>query len=236
MNNNETIACLCVTHNKPSLLERAINCFFNQRYDKKQMVIVYEDIDLITEKYLNSCNFPKEIKCIKAISSTAKLSLGELRNLSISHADGSYVCQWDDDDWFHPNRLSVQMSYINKNKDRSASILARWTIFDSINNEVYISNRRLWEGSIMCQRDMMLEKPYPSLNKGEDTSVIDFLNEKKIITVIEDYPELYVYNYHGENTWDQSHFNKIFEYSNRLDNDYAKKVKNCMNNKKRYDK
>lgn len=227
MNSQPLISCLCVTHDKPLLLQRAIDCFFNQNYKAKQMIILYEDVDCITKKYLASCHFPKEIKCIEAVSSIKKLSLGELRNLSISMAEGDYVCQWDDDDWYHPDRLVVQMAAMAA-QHKPASILSRWTVFDAIHRKVYISNRRLWEGSILCKREEMLAKPYPSLNRGEDTSVIDYLAEKDWIEVIEDRPELYVYNYHGANTWDFAHFNKIFEYSKERTDEYARHVIECM--------
>ncbi len=221
------ITCLCVTHNKPLFLQRAVECFLQQTYERKQLLILYEDIDPATKEYIESQRFPATIQYMEAQSSTRKLSLGELRNLSIRHAAGDYVCQWDDDDWYHPERLNLQMSYL-RNTGKPASILSRWTVFDSLTHKVYISNRRLWEGSILCKREVMLHVPYPSLNRGEDTSVIDYLNEKELIEVIENHPELYVYNYHGGNTWDFAHFHKIFEYSSEINDAYAWRVRASM--------
>lgn len=222
-----SISCLCVTHNKPLFLQRAVECFLQQTYEHKQLLILYEDIDPATKEYIESQRFPATIQYREVKSSTRKLSLGELRNLSIRHAAGDYVCQWDDDDWYHPERLTLQMSYL-QHTGKPASILSRWTVFDSLTHKVYISNRRLWEGSILCKREIMLRVPYPSLNQGEDTSVIDYLNEKELIEVIENHPELYIYNYHGGNTWDFAHFNKIFEYSSEINDAYASQVRASM--------
>jgi len=37
------------------------------------------------------------------------VTLGELRNYSISKASGTYICVWDDDDWHNPHRLKSQL-------------------------------------------------------------------------------------------------------------------------------
>ena len=36
------------------------------------------------------------------------VSLGAARNLTVDTARGAYVCQWDDDDLYHPERLRIQ--------------------------------------------------------------------------------------------------------------------------------
>ncbi len=94
------ISCLCVTHHKSQLLKRAIACFNSQTYDSKQLVIVYEETDLLTCAYIQSHTFASNIKLVAIPGGQSKLMLGELRNRSIKEAEGEYVCQWDDDDWY----------------------------------------------------------------------------------------------------------------------------------------
>ncbi|MCC8197454.1 MAG: glycosyltransferase family 2 protein [Tannerellaceae bacterium] len=77
-----------------------------------------------------------------------KLTLGELRNLCVQNADGKYICQWDDDDWYSEDRLQIQMEYIIKS-NKAAWVLLCWIIFDSINKKSYLSSVRAWEGSIL---------------------------------------------------------------------------------------
>jgi len=69
------ISCVCVTHNRPNMLERVIKCFEYQTYNNKQLVIVYEELDKLTKAYIDSHTFsnnelPKEIneeviECLK---------------------------------------------------------------------------------------------------------------------------------------------------------------------------
>lgn len=219
-----SISCLCVTRRKPEMLARAITCFHNQRYPNKQLVVVYETDDLETGKFLESyVRTDNPIKILPIPVLPVKNTLGELRNFSVEFADGEYVCQWDDDDWYDCDRLAVQMDRLLAS-GKPACILSRWIVFDATTGKTYISNRRLWEGSILCRRELILANPYQVLSKGEDTSVIHALYDKELLEIIDDEPEIYVYVYHGKNTWEQTHFQQIFECSFPLDESYSKQV------------
>lgn len=217
------VSCLCVTHRKPLMLRRVIDCFRNQSYANRQLVIVYETSDWITANFLNSQQWEDRIKIVEVSDSPIKKTLGELRNISLKEADGQYVCQWDDDDWYDSDRIQVQMDKITQS-GLPASILSRWIVFNSVNQKAYLSNRRLWEGSIMCRKDIVLERPYPEIKKGEDSVVIDYLSHRNLLAVIDNVPELYIYVYHGNNTWEASHFEDIFRASSALNPDICAQI------------
>jgi len=222
------ISCLCVTHKKPDMLKRAIRCFDNQTYPNKQMVIVYEESDQPTHEFVVEQKFDTNIKIVK-INTNFKMTLGELRNISVSKADGSFVCQWDDDDWYGAYRLSKQMNHLLQH-EKSASILSRWIVFDSCSQKAYLSHTRLWEGSILCRRDLMLQNPYPPLPKAEDTCVIDSIHKNGELSIIHDMPSLYVYIIHGNNTWDHDHFKKMLSCSRELSPSNLEKVIQAISN------
>lgn len=210
------------------MLQRVIHCFRNQSYRYKQLVIVYEESDELTGGFLQGHTWDENIKLVNVPDKPVKLPLGRLRNLSLEQADGDYICQWDDDDWYDPDRLSAQMEAILK-AGRPASVLSRWIVFDAVRRKAYLSNRRLWEGSIMCRKDILLKRPYPEISKGEDTEVIESLVRKNLLTVIHDMPELYIYNYHGGNTWEQDHFKDIFTASTELSPEECAQVTDILN-------
>jgi glycosyltransferase involved in cell wall biosynthesis len=211
------ISCICITRGKPEMLSRAIGCFTAQIYPSKELIIVYEEDDDATIAFLKSGNIILQDECIRSIcvSITPKLPLGELRNIGINAAAGEYICQWDDDDWYHTKRLYEQFRVIRES-GYDSSILAYWLVFDAVRNKSYISNRRLWEGSILCKKTTLLLKPYEQIHIGEDTPTIDFLVESNLLQPIDRLPFLYIYVYHGSNTWDQAHWNFIFECSTAL--------------------
>lgn len=220
------ISCLCVTWKKPRMLNRVINCFLDQTYENKQLVIIYEDFDELTSNFMAKIPENYQIKPVK-ISSYPKKTLGELRNISIQAADGEFVCQWDDDDWFDPDRLDQQMKAI-KQTGKLASILTRWIVFNALTHKSYLSNSRLWEGSVLCRKDIIQKYPYPKLPKGEDSQVIHNLFINDHIAFIQNAPELYVYIYHGNNTWEEQHFRQIFQMSSELSEEYNKQVQKLL--------
>lgn len=221
------VSCLCVTHFKPHMLERAIACFKEQTYPNKQLVVVYEEADSLTCKFMAALPASSEIKPVQIPAAASKVVLGQLRNVSVREADGEFVCQWDDDDWYDPERIAAQIDCLRQ-AEKEACVLSRWIVYDDCRNKAYLSHRRLWEGSILCRRQVMLDHPYDSLEKGEDTSVINYLRGSNSLAVMEDMPELYVYTFHGTNTWESSHFDEIFRAGSELPEEYVSQIKKLL--------
>jgi glycosyltransferase involved in cell wall biosynthesis len=219
------ISCLCVTRGRVSLLARAINCFQLQSYPHKELIVISESDDLATHVFLAGLNNNEIRHHIEPIK--PKQSLGDLRNLSIQMAKGQFVCQWDDDDWYHPERLAMQLKSVQQH-NKAACVLPRWIIHRRENDKVYCSNIRLWEGSMLCRKDFLpANGVYDNKHKGEDSQIIETLFIEDQLA-IEDFPELYVYCLSGENTWDKSHFEKIIDASVELDPQDAELVRNTI--------
>lgn len=199
------ISCICVTKNRPAMLRQAIDCFLKQEYPNKELVILIEENDeglaVIHGENVKHFIIPRN-----------NMTLGELRNYAIEKASGDYIAQWDDDDWSHPKRLIQQFALLN---GRTGNLLERITIHDQEKNQTYISHRRLWEGSVLVSKKAIQKYPYPALTRGEDTPVIRSLYSEGYLGLI-NCPELYVYKYHGENTWDRAHFEKLFNNATKL--------------------
>jgi glycosyltransferase involved in cell wall biosynthesis len=190
------------------MLDLAISCFEAQTYPNKQLIILYENHDQTTAEYIQKRAFPEVFKIIE-VKCNPKMSLGELRNIAIEQADGEYICQWDDDDWYHVNRLQYQLDALVIAQS-SGSILTHWLILDAIKNKLYISHARNWEGSLLCKKELFLLKKYDNRLKGEDTAMVEFLCDNNYIIKINELTGMYIYVYHGKNTWSLEHFEKIF--------------------------
>lgn len=209
--NDPLISCLCVTRNRVPMLKRAVSCFQNQTYPNRELVVIYEADDPETREYLVSIDSPM-IRPLE-VSTSPKLALGALRNISIEFSRGQYLAQWDDDDWHGPERLAEQIAAIQQS-ERPVCVLMRWIIFDELTKMAYLSATRAWEGSILAAREALPK--YPELSKGEDTVVIERLLSERKLTGL-DKSHLYIYTYHGSNTWERSHWEqKILPYSQPL--------------------
>jgi len=208
------ISCICVTRKRPLLLQRAIACFDAQTYAHKELVLLYESDDQETEAVVRLLLPRADITVIR-MDRTERRKLGYLRNKAIDAAKGMFVCQWDDDDWHHAERLTCQYGAVRSRSLRGC-ILSRWVIFDSLSGRAYLSSERPWEGSLLCERSLLLENRYENLAKGEDTPVIRNLYERHLLIPMPDKPYLYIYVAHGRNTWERNHFCDIFRYGRRL--------------------
>jgi hypothetical protein len=211
------------------LLNKAIKCFHEQTYPAKELIILYEDDDQVTEDFLNTLtiNTLQNIQTIKLPKSNDQY-LGQLRNLAIQHASGVYICQWDDDDWYHPERLQYQYNLLIEN-NIGACVLSREIIFDAHHENAYLSCRRNWEGSLLCSRIKALAHPYTNLGKGEDTPMIEALKQEGHLYTDTKATPYYVYVYHGTNTWDYTHFQSFFAYSKILPEELSKLISTILN-------
>jgi len=202
------ISCVCITRGKPLLLRIAIACFLDQTYPNKELVIIYEDDDQPTGDVVRRLLPHPAINAIM-VARKWNIRLGRLRNLGIQSAAGEYICQWDDDDWFHPGRLDYQYKSVLES-GLGGCIMRRWLLFNASEGKGYISHIRTWEGSLFCRADLLRSKKYLNRRSGEDTVVLDSLIAEGMIHYMDEAPFLYIYTYHGRNTWGYSHWKGLF--------------------------
>jgi len=213
------ISCLCVTRSRTGLLKRAISSFRDQTYPRKELVVVYEADDAETAGFMAAIR-DDDIKSVEAPASKA-LTLGELRNMSVDESSGDYFCQWDDDDWSHRERLSFQMDVIRKS-GLHASVLMHWLLYDDTKKQAYVSVRRPWEGSLLCEKSLIGgDFRYKASPRGEDTPLINALFRNGLIFPVM-MPKLYIYVYHGGNVWTKEHWESIFSASRELSEESSK--------------
>lgn len=216
--NESLVTCMCVTRGRIPMLRRSTQCFLNQTYRNRELVVVYESDDEATRQFLaglrESSIYPVEVPAVP------RQTLGSLRNIALQAGTGKYVAQWDDDDWYSPARLAEQMRAIRQTGNRGC-LLARWTLYDCLTKRAYVSNVRPWEGSIVVERAIL--PPYPDLARREDTPVVDELTRRGQLVML-DRPELYIYTHHGMNTWDRHHWEQILRCSQPLGEETSRMV------------
>jgi glycosyltransferase involved in cell wall biosynthesis len=209
------ISCICVTRGKPLFLQRAVNSFLSQTYPNKELVILYDSDDHLTKRFIVTMPVNPMIK-IMEVEKSPDIKLGHLRNMAIQAAIGAYICQWDDDDWSHAGRLEYQFAVV-KGSGYPGCVMTSWIVFDATKSMGYISNFRLWEGSLFCRKDILAQECYENKSIAEDTALIQDLFSRDLLYLIMDVPHLYIYNYHGNNTWGHAHWQLIFKSSTLLD-------------------
>jgi glycosyltransferase involved in cell wall biosynthesis len=203
------VSCLTVTRQRVEQLARAVDCFRKQTVASRELVVVYDADDREGARYVDGLEDPQ----IRGVEVAKRPRLGWLRNVAVANAKGVFVAQWDDDDWSSPDRLQAQLS-ATRRSGKPACVLSRWTVFDAATRRAYLSYDRAWEGSLLARRDA-LPSYDGSLSRGEDTPVVNELVARDDLVLLKR-PDLYVYVFHGKNTWTAHHFEDLLARSRAL--------------------
>ena len=226
--NYPMISCICVTKNRTKFLRRAIICFITQNYPNKQLIISYPKKDDNTRDFLKDIAQTYDANIVQ-IDRDDKESVGNARNQAIVKCNGDYICVWDDDDWYHSSRLSYQFHNMQTTgAGYHASVLSRLLMFDYITKKAYLSFYHSWENTLLCRKEIIFQNQYAHQNKGEDTHIIKFLDGKKFLHHIDDAPFLYIYVYHGENTWDYDHYSYLINKSEELEESLSDEIQKLI--------
>ena len=216
------ITCLCVSQNRPEFLKQAIYYFRNQTYLNKDLLIVYGGDNKIWEEI---SLHDENIKVIN-IGQTTALGAGLLRNIALENCEGDYFCLWDDDDWYHSQRLELQLKSL-LSSGRPANMLDRLLLYDSLKHQAYLSSKRYWEGSLLCKTDVVKGNFQFPNERGGDTDFISQLVSRDYVYAISS-PYLYAYIFHGRNTWETDHFRQLFNAGYKLNAESELTVKKTL--------
>ena len=198
------VSCVMVTADRPLLVKRAVHCYLNQDFAHKELVVL-DNGNARIDKYLHA--IPDSELIYRKVERTPDLILGDLRNTALNMATGDYIIpQWDDDDWYHPKRISIQVNTLNQGYDACA---LSGTLMH-VDNEPYFNKPYIGllpngvPPTIMHRRDESIQ--YPSLPRTEDTVYVNAWRNKSYYLYPISYSYLYIRSFHGANTWEVDHF------------------------------
>lgn len=199
-------------------LPKAIQCFLNQTYPHRELLIVSdgEDVkDLVSRSLedayaspLNSDISVTHLSCVRAHSISIRLihtshcpEIGAKRNFGCEQAAGEIVCHWDDDDWSGPGRIADQVErLLSTGKSVTGYHSIRFT--DGVRSWMYRGvPRGLYAvGTSLCyRRDWWMENRFQAIPKGEDNQFCDRARERGVIVSV-DAGDLMYATVHSENT------------------------------------
>lgn len=215
--NYPLISCICISQNRPQQLLRAIVNFEQQSYPNKELVVSYPSHDLDTKKLMDRILKISHLKIV-ILCRESDGSLGRIRNQAVAAAHGSYICTWDDDDWYHPERLKHQMALLQNSKlIYQACVLREIILYDRNHKTAFLSAAYNWSGTLLCKKDLVVQYPYQDTNRLEDSPLIEHLETQKLLLPIKGSYYLYVYIYHGSNVIDDIHFKYFTRNGPQLD-------------------
>lgn len=195
------------------MLRESVGDFARQTHESRELIILHdggsafdEDVRQVGLEFGGHASI--EVHAVK------RMPLGALRNAAGALARGDLVCQWDDDDRYHPHRLQLQHDALMSEgadfcflSDQLHFYRASGEMFwDDWHDQPYPLN--FIQGTLMGRREKM--PAYPDLALGEDTGAcLEILRAGHKICRLRNQGWCYIYVHHGANAWSGEHHRAI---------------------------
>jgi glycosyltransferase involved in cell wall biosynthesis len=215
MADGPSISCLMVTRPVPGRLERlkrSVAGYIEQTHEPRELVVVVhggeaEPTTAAIKAHVASLGRGD----LRVLQAAETLTLGALRNVSLANALGDVVCQWDDDDLYHPQRLERQLEALVSSGAEGVCLQEVMQFFPA-GRRLYCTNWRATEamahpGTLMAWSGASIVYPEggDTARLGEDLAVVRQLQQRGAYGVLAGQPHLHVYVSHGGNSWDDAH-------------------------------
>lgn len=190
------VSCIMPTYNRREFVARAIWYFVRQDYEPKELVIVDDGTDAISDLV------PADDR-IRYFHSDKKATVGAKRNSACEKARGEIIVHWDDDDWMAGWRLTYQVENLLKN---GADICGLDSLFfyNPASGEawkyIYPKENTPWlAGGTLCySKSLWRRHPFSAIDVGEDARFVWTGSPKKLVALAN--PDFYVAFVHPGNT------------------------------------
>jgi glycosyltransferase involved in cell wall biosynthesis len=208
------ISCFTVTQEgRLDVLAHAIADFRRQSVSDRELVVVHDGGDVFHAGVSRLSSAAGEAP-VRVMRVAPGRTLGALRNVAVDESRGEYVCQWDDDDRYHPLRLEAQLDALLAAKADCSFLSDQLHLFvpmremywDDWHEEPYPLN--FAPGTLFGRRNLLAR--YPDLKRGEDSALcVAMLREGRTFARTRERGWLYVYRFDGRNSFDQVHHASI---------------------------
>jgi glycosyltransferase involved in cell wall biosynthesis len=204
-----------VTYDRLTLATRAIQSYADQTYPNRELVIVTDGslrFKQALERYVAAAGIPN-VRFV--YPPQTGLTLGALRNLSMAAAEGDIICQWDDDDCSHPERLVAQAGEMLRANARASFLTDHLQLLADQRMLCWVDwtvggaqgPAQLAPGTLMMFRDPQFSYPEegPLARQGEDSVLLARIHAQLPVAHVSGAGHLWLYQYHGRNTFSREH-------------------------------
>jgi len=161
------VSCIMPTADRRRFVPDAIAQFLAQDYPVAELVILDDGDDAVADLVPSH-------PALRYVRTPRHRTLGCKRNAACEAARGDIILHWDDDDWYAPQRIRVQVEALSASRADLCGI-DRVLFFDprapAAWEYVYPRVGAPWVyGGAMCyRRDYWRAHPFPDINVGEDS-------------------------------------------------------------------
>ena len=190
---------------------RSVADYCRQTHPRRELVVVLDCGDPVAREAMLAHVASLARDDVRVVEPAEKLTLGALRNVSVAQARGAVLCHWDDDDWFHPDRVRVELAELSRT-GAQALVLEDALLYFPAERTLHWTNWRATEprglpATLMVRRGNAPRYPEagPESRRHEDTAAIRDLQARGGYRAMAGAAHLYVYVSHATNTSGAAH-------------------------------
>lgn len=189
------VSCIMPTHDRRAFVADAIRGFLAQDYPNLELIVVDDGKDAVRDL------IPDDAR-IRYVRLDARLTVGAKRNFACEQAGGALIAHFDDDDWYPPSRVRLQVSAL---LSRGADVCGSSVLYfyDRAREHAYVyrysGGTSAWvAGTTMLYRRAFWERNrFLDVQVGEDTQFLWRARDAKIVDLKD--PTLFVAAVHAGN-------------------------------------
>ena len=179
-------------------MPRAIDYFLRQDYTPAELIIV-DDGEHGVEGILP---FDQRIRYVRL---GQRQSVGAKRNIACQLARGELIAHWDDDDWYSPHRLTLQVDTLLGGDEEEVEVcgLSRVLYHDLLDGRgwlyVYPARQSAWlgGGTLLYRRAAWRHHPFAEIDVGEDAYFVSACDPRRVRSLVDN--RWYVGSIHDRN-------------------------------------
>jgi O-antigen biosynthesis protein len=199
------VSCVMPTRNRRALALNAVELWRRQTWEERELIIVDDGDDGL------EAALPSDPRIVY-LRAPAGESIGAKRNRACERARGEVIVQWDDDDWYGPSRLAVQVEPIVDGRADVTALrcdtvldLAAWEWWSpdaAIHARLFVGD--VHGGTLAFRRDLWLRgSRYPNRSIAEDAWLLGDVLRRGARLHRLDGRGHFVYVRHDSNSWQQ---------------------------------
>lgn len=165
--NAPLVTCLMLTSGRRAFVPQAVRLFLRQTYEPRELLVVDDGPEPIADL------LPDDPR-VRILRLDRPLRIGDKRNRGVEAARGAVVAHWDDDDWYAPDHLRVEVDALRASGAALVGVEAP-LFFAPANGRawqyVYPAGGRPWVcGATLCYwADAWARRPFQNVQVGEDS-------------------------------------------------------------------
>jgi glycosyltransferase involved in cell wall biosynthesis len=195
--------CVMPTRDRADFALHAVELFRLQDHEPRELVIVDDGDDGLAER------LPDDPR-IRYVRSPRGESIGAKRNRAIEQGQGDYLVQWDDDDWYGPDRISAQLEPLIAGRADISGLSCPlffeldtwhfWRVSPRLHARLFIGD--VHGGTLAFTRRVWAQlAKYPPASLAEDAALLRRAMARGARLERVDGENRFVYVRHGANAW-----------------------------------